>query len=157
MPEFDGLTTFRKSGYQRLRDAEHLLTPPLVDREENGASLRHLRGAMYLCGYGVECLFKAYMIAQHPPLNRLSDVLFELRKADPNVRDICGVAGHDLSYLLTLTGLETRMDIGRKIQMGQCAKWRSSWRYSAEPAREDDAKAMVQAARSLVTWINSQI
>ena len=109
MPEFDGLTTFRKSGYQRVRDAEHLLTPPLVDTHEHGASLRRLRGAMYLCGYGVECLLKAYLIAQHGSLCRLSDVLLELRKGEPNVRDICGVAGHDLSYLLILTGLGAHM------------------------------------------------
>ena len=84
-------------------------------------------------------------------------MLFELRKAEPSVRDICGAAGHDLGYLLILTELGAQMDTERKVQMGLCAKWRSSWRYSAEPADEGDAKAMVQAARDLVSWINSRI
>jgi hypothetical protein len=34
MPEFDGLTTFRKSGYQRVRDAEHLLITPTNQRRK---------------------------------------------------------------------------------------------------------------------------
>ena len=157
MPEFDGLTSFRKSGLQRLRDAEHMLNPPTIDLQEQGASARHMRGAMYLCGYSVECLFKAYLITQYPPSQRLSDVLSELRKADPTVRDICGQAGHDLRYLLILTKLEGQMDKERLAQMNHCAKWRSSWRYSPTPAREDDARAMVQAARALVNWILSLI
>lgn len=157
MPEFDGLSTFRKSGYQRLRDAEHLLDPPTADVQESGVSTRHTRGAMYLCGYGVECLLKAYLIAQYPPLHRLSDVLLGLRKADPDVRDICGVAGHNLAYLLTLTRLEERMDSPHKEQMRLCKKWRSNWRYSSVPADRDSAKAMVQAARATVVWINPQI
>lgn len=78
MPEFDGLTTFRISGFHRLRDAEHLLTPPLVQTGEHGVTTRHLRGAMYLCGYGIECLLKAYLIAKYHPLQRLSEVLIEM-------------------------------------------------------------------------------
>ena len=157
MPEFDGLSDFRKSGYLRLRDAEHLLNPPLVDTNERGASTRHTRGAMYLCGYGVECMFKAYLIAQYDPFQSLSKVLGELRKADPNIRDICGASGHDLPYLLTLTQLEGRMDLGRRKQMGQVAKWRSTWRYNPKPATLEEAREMIQAARALVNWINSQI
>ncbi len=157
VPEFDGLTSFRKSGMQRLRDAEHMLNPPTIDTQEQGASARHMRGAMYLCGYGVECLLKAYLITQHPPSQRLSEVLGELRKTDPNVRDICGEAGHDLRYLLVLTKLEGQMNKEREGQMNRYAKWRSSWRYDPKPAREDDAKEMVQAARALVNWIISLI
>ena len=157
MPEFDGLTTFRKSGFHRLRDAEHLLTPPLVHTGEHGVATRHLRGAMYLCGYGIECLLKAYLIAKYHPLQRLSEVLLEMRKTDPDTRDICGSAGHDLRYLLVLTGLEARMDTPLKVDMSVCAKWRSTWRYSSEPADETNAHNMIRAARVLVNWINSQI
>ena len=157
MPEFDGVTTFRKSGFRRLRDAIHLLTPPVTDIAEQGAETRHTRGAMYLCGYGVECMLKAYLIHHHSPCQRLSDVLIELRKSDPEVRDICGVAGHDLPYLLKLTKLEEHMDNERKRQMSLCAKWRSNWRYNPQPAPYDDAVAMVEAARLFAKWIDKQI
>ena len=150
MPEFDGLTTFRKSGFQRVRDAAHLLNPPLVDISEQGASSRHMRGAMHLCGYGVECMLKAYLISQNQPLQRLSDVLEAIRKVDPDTRDICGTAGHDLHYLLTLTQLEERMNADQKKQVGICATWRSTWRYNPNQPHEDDAKDMVAAARALI-------
>ena len=88
MPEYDSLTSFHKSGLNRLRDAEHLLTTPEVDIHEQGVLSRHMRGAMYLSGYGVECQLKAYLISQHPPYESLSDVLIELRKKDPTIRDI---------------------------------------------------------------------
>jgi len=157
MPEFDGLIAFRKSGFHRVRDAQHLLYPVQVNIDERGADTRHTRGAMYLCGYGIECLLKAYLIAQHPPLQRLSDVLKELRKTDPNVRDICGSAGHDLPYLLTLTGLSKGMDSTRKQQMSLFTKWSSSWRYNPKPADRNDAQSMVSAALELLRWIDSQI
>ncbi|GDX41052.1 hypothetical protein LBMAG21_13440 [Armatimonadota bacterium] len=156
MPEFDGLTAFRKSGFHRVRDAKHLLSSIQENAEEQGAETRHTRGAMYLCGYGIECLLKAYLISQHPHLQRLSDVLVELRKTTPDVRDICGASGHDLPYLLTLTGLSGSMDETRKRQANLCSKWRSSWRYNHKVARRDDAEAMVDAASELVKWINSQ-
>src|SRR4051812_34207980 len=110
MAEFDGISTFAKSGRRRLRDAERLLDPPTADRTEQGADMRHLRGAMYLCGYGVECLLKAYLIHLHHGCLRLSDVLTDLRKDGTEIRDICGASGHDLPYLLTLTKLESRFD-----------------------------------------------
>src|SRR4051812_31995853 len=100
MPEFDGISTFAKSGKRRLRDAERLLEPPTADLTERGAESRHLRGAMYLCGYGVECLLKAYLIHLNPGRMRLADVLTDLRKDGNEVRDICGASGHDLPYLL---------------------------------------------------------
>lgn len=157
MPEFDGLTSFRKSGYQRMRDAEHLLSPPIINFNERGASTRHLRGAEYLCGYGVECLLKEYLISRHAPLQQLSQVLIELRVKDSKVRDICGAAGHDLNYLWQLAELESELNAGLVSQKKLLSKWSSNWRYNPEPSNERDAKARVKAARDLVEWINSRI
>ena len=135
----------------------HLLDPPLIEMHEQGASTRHMRGAMYLSGYGVECQLKAYLIKQHPPLDRLSDVLAELRTKDPNIRDICGAAGHDLEYLLQLSELETSLGSQQKINWNICKKWKSSWRYDPSSVDRRVAEEMVSAARSLVMWIRSQI
>src|SRR5205085_10165063 len=124
-----------------LRDAERLLEPPSKNVNEQGADVRHLRGAMYLSGYGVECLLKAYLIKQRPGCHRLSDVLTELRSDGAEVRDICGSAGHDLPYLLTLTKVEARFDRQRREQMSNCAKWRSNWRYDPTPATREAAES----------------
>ena len=157
MAEFDGLTEFVKSGQNRLRDAEKLLDAPTEAKFEQGANTRHLRGAMYLAGYGVECLLKAYIISKRRGCTRLSEVVAGLQAEGKDVRDICGHAGHDLAYLLTLTGLEARMPLSRREQMSICAKWRSSWRYNPVSARREDAEALVQASRSIVEWIKTQI
>ena len=157
MSELDGVSTFVKSGQRRLRDAERLLEPPSRSANEQGADVRHLRGAMYLSGYGVECLLKAYLIQLQPGCHRLSDVLAELRDGSTEVRDICGSAGHDLPYLLALTKLEARFDRPRREQMSRCAKWRSTWRYDPAPATREAAESLVHAARAMVDWIVSQI
>ena len=157
MVELDGFSTFIKSGQRRLRDAERLLDPVVIAAKEQGADSRHLRGAMYLCGYGVECVLKAYLIQQHPGCNRLSDVLAKLRLEGQEVRDICGASGHDLAYLLTLSKLEARFDSKRRQQMSACAKWRSTWRYDPSVPRREAAETMVNAARAMVDWIVSQV
>jgi hypothetical protein len=64
MVRFDSLADFVKSGPRRLRDAEELLETPTLFPHEAGSASRHLRGAMYLAGYGVECLVKACIIAR---------------------------------------------------------------------------------------------
>ena len=74
MPEFDSETAYIKSGTRRLRDAEELLEPPTLDPKERGAETRHLSGAVYLAGYGVECLLKAYLISRRSGCSRLSEV-----------------------------------------------------------------------------------
>ena len=140
-----------------MRDAEHLLSPPIGNSNERGSSGRHLRGAEYLCGYGVECLLKAYLISLHAPLQRLSQVLIELREKDSKVRDICGSAGHDLNYLWQLAELEYELDAKLAAQKNLLSKWSSNWRYSPEPSNEKEAKARVRAARDLVEWINSRM
>lgn len=157
MPEFDGISEYVKSGLRRLRDAEELVQPPTLHPQEQGASTRHLRGAVYLAGYGVECLLKAYLISRQRDCLRLSEVRDAIRAGGSPIRDICGEAGHDLRYLLSLTGLEARMDANHLRQMSLSARWSSSSRYDPRPVPREDADARIEAARSLVDWIYAQI
>lgn len=157
MPEFDGISEYVKSGSRRLRDAEELLQPPTLHPKEQGADTRHLRGAIYLSGYGVECLLKAYIISCQRGGSRLSEARDAIRASGNPIRDICGEAGHDLRYLLSLTDLEARMDPEKLRQMSLSAKWSSSWRYDPRRVSREDADARVEAARSLVSWIYTQI
>src|SRR4051794_32059413 len=64
MPTRDRLSDFVKSAPRRLKDAEELIEHPTADPQRSDADRRHLRGAMYLAGYAVECLLKAYLIEQ---------------------------------------------------------------------------------------------
>lgn len=157
MPEFDGISEYVKSGFGRLRDAEELLQPPTLSPNEQGASTRHLRGAVYLAGYGVECFLKAYLISRRQNCLRLSAARDAIRSAGNPVRDICGEAGHDLRYLLSLTDLEARMEPKRRRQMSVAAKWSSIGRYDPRPIARQDAIERVTAARALVDWIYTQI
>ena len=64
MPFRDTIQDYRHSAARRLEDARELLEPPTLDPQRSDADRRHLRGAMCLAGYAVECLVKAYFI-QH--------------------------------------------------------------------------------------------
>ena len=157
MPEFDGISEYVKSGLRRLRDAEELLQPPTLHPQEQGADTRHLRGAVYLAGYGVECLLKAYIISRQRNCVRLSEARDAIRAGGYPIRDICGEAGHDLRYLLSLTDLEAAMNPEKLRQMSLSARWSSSSRYDPRPVSREDADARIEAARSLVDWIYSLI
>lgn len=157
MAEFDGISEFVKSGRRRLKDAEELLEQPSLDPNEAGAGTRHLRGAIYLAGYGVECMLKAYIISSQDGCKRLSQARDALVRTRGPVRDICGSSGHDLQYLLGLSGLEARMSAENLRQMEHCVKWRSSWRYDPRPVHRADAETRVRAARVMVDWLSSQI
>ncbi len=106
MAEYDGLTQYRKSAGRRLRDAEELLQPPSVALEEQGAKTRHLRGAIYLAGYAIECILKAYIISQSASAMSLADAIEERRQAGEQMPNILGADGHNLRLLLSLTDLE---------------------------------------------------
>ena len=141
MAEFDTISELRRSGLRRLRDAEELVQPPSINTNEAGSSTRHLRGAMYLAGYGVECSLKVYIISRVTGCIRLSEARDVLINRGQPIKDICGATGHNLAYLLSLTDLEAGMDVPQQRAMGVCNKWKSTWRYHAQPAVEADAKA----------------
>jgi hypothetical protein len=62
MPARGRFSDYVKSAARRLKDAEELLQPPNADPQRSDADRRDLRGAMYLAGYAVESLLKAYLI-----------------------------------------------------------------------------------------------
>ncbi len=102
MAEYDDIIHFRKAGLQRLRDAEELLQPPSITPNVSEASTRHLRGAMYLAGYGIECVLKEYIISPTPPARSLGKAL-EIREASgKSAFDLYSSAGHNLTGLLAL-------------------------------------------------------
>ena len=133
------------------------MQPPSIDAGEAGSSTRHLRGAMYLAGYGVECSLKVYIISRVTDCTRLSEARDALISRGLPIRDICGATGHNLAYLLSITDLEVGMDETRQQAMGICNKWKSTWRYHALPASAEEAKSLVTACRIVVDWITSRV
>lgn len=160
--EYDNKQTFRKSGFRRLRDAKQLAQPPTLDARQSDADTRHLRGAMYLAGYGVECLLKAYLINQEQcrSLAEAQDKINERREKmglEPIKPIATSAAGHNLEYLLHLTDLESRLDNTHRILFSVCAKWRSTWRYDPSSPSLKDAEAFLVAADTITRWIDRQI
>jgi len=122
MAVYDGISEFVKSGQQRLRDAEELLQPPTLDSKEGQPQDRHLGGADYLAGYGIECLLKAYIIHKHPPCLTLTEAMEQRHSAGVFAQNLTGKAGRNLAYLLRLTNPEGRMRASHKQDMSLCAK-----------------------------------
>jgi len=158
MAEYDGFSQYRKAAARRLRDAEELLQPPSLALEEQGAETRHLRGAVYLAGYAVECILKAYIISQTTSAMSLADAVEERRRAGEQVPNILGADGHDLRRLLSLTDLEGRFATDeRKKDWSLCIKWKSTWRYDPKPPTATFASEMIVAVRHIYRWVERQI
>ena len=155
------LQDFVKSGPRRLEDAEELLQRPTYDAQRSDADARHLRTAMYLAGYAVECLLKAYLIQQEncQSIEQAQVRINErrIRQGRDEVRDIAHTAaGHSIYYVLQLTDLLNHP--GYDVSLwGRVAQWQSFWRYEYDYPRRTDAEGFVQDVRSVVNWLRPKI
>jgi hypothetical protein len=156
MAEYEGISQFVKAAERRLRDAEELLQPPTLAPQEQGAETRHLRAAVYLAGYAIECILKVYIIQQQG-VKTLTAAVDALRKAGKNVPDLNSTIGHHLQRLLSLTDLERQLDNERerKKDWNICLKWRSNWRYDPTSPTRANAEEFVKAVRSVYAWVKA--
>ena len=155
---FDSLYEFRKVAVQRLRDAQELLELPTRDPEGNDKERRHLRGAMYLSGYTVECILKAYLIRMYSPLSTLSLVDNKLRKKKPDLPNLLGSPGHQIGAVLALTDLEADFDDERKSSFSYVAgTWTSTMRYNPEIPTRAIATRRVQNAAEIYSWVDVRL
>ncbi len=114
MAEFEGISEFRKVAPQRIKDAKRLLELA-INSQQQGAGIQHLRSAVYLAGYGIECILKSYIIDRQPPAKTLSEAMNRRRSngeqlTGEQLPDIQGAKGHHLPLLLLLTDLEEALD-----------------------------------------------
>jgi hypothetical protein len=150
-----------KSGPRRLEDAEELMQQPTYASQRSDADMRHLRTAMYLAGYAVECLLKAYLIQQEncQSLEAAQEKINERRSRQSKeaVRDIAHTAaGHSIYYILQLTDLQHRPGYEQSL-WGRLAQWQSSWRYAYDFPRRQEAEESVQDVRDAVNWLRPKI
>ena len=158
MADYDGKSQYRKVAARRLKDAQELLQPPSIDADEQGADTRHLRAAVYLAGYAVECILKVYIISQAAPATSLAGAVEARRALGEQIPNLLGAEGHRLDILLALTDLETRfVSNERKRDWSLCVKWKSTWRYDPDPPARTFAFEFVAAVRRLYRWVERQV
>ncbi len=165
MWQFDGITDYIKAARLRLADAHELLQPPSAldvpgECDLPDSTVRHLRGALYLAGYAVECSLKAYILAQARSAETFSQVM-DRRSGDgeaglANWRD----KSHSLPFLWRVAGLETQVqdpDIDMKRDLPMCLKWSPDWRYDPRPlTSRNEASRFYGAVGRVYRWVNEE-
>jgi hypothetical protein len=146
VPTHDGYSEYVKAAQHRLADALELLEEPTYPGKSGNPQSRHLRGAMYLAGYAVECILKAYIITRHPPCRTLVEV-------DPT---LVAAAGHGLDRLLVTSGLEAQL-LDRRQDWGICRSWTPDWRYNPQIPSRGEALNFVQSAERIHRWLKNQV
>jgi hypothetical protein len=131
--QFDRISDYVEAAPKRLADARELLAWPTVDADGPDAAHRHLRGAVYLAGYAVECALKAYIISRVPGAQRFHEAITRRATAGETSLDFRGSQAHNLERLWRATDLEAGMDTDTvvKTAWGVIRKhWSTDLRYA---------------------------
>ena len=157
MAEYDSIEHFARVAPQRLQDAEELLQFPTLPVRNKPERERHLRGAVYMPGYCVECVLKQYIISREPSTSTLEEALQRRRDRGEAVPDLLGAAGHDLNLLFRMTDLAGSLDKDQniKVDWGICNKWKSTWRY--DPSVPKEAHQFVRSVRIIYEWVKRRL
>ena len=132
--------------------------PPTSDPKASDADRRHLRGAMCLAGYAVECLLKAYIIGM-TGTQTLPSAMDELnrRRAEkglPPVENIArSIAGHNIGYLLQVSDLA---DYDQRL-WGRVAVWSSEWRYDITSVTRKNAHEFVDDIGAAINYLSPRV
>jgi hypothetical protein len=131
--------TFQQLAGSRLTEARLLL--------ENGLS----SGAYYLAGYAIECALKAIIAAQF------------LANEIPDRRLVERVHVHDLSKLLSLSGLEDELEVEMNAKPELHGRWTTIIKWSERARYEvwthESASAILEAVdgdEGLLRWLQNR-
>jgi len=104
--------------------------------------------AVYLAGYGVECMLKALILAITPPA-REKEVSALFR----------GAKAHDYNQLRTWYrergGPSPAASINPSLTIVEL--WSTALRYSTESLKEEEAKEFLDAADEIMAWANGRL
>jgi HEPN domain-containing protein len=127
---------FSRCAYQRFEDAEVLL--------RNGRST----GAVYLAGYGVECILKALILESSAPA--------ESRAMLGSFR---GRAAHNLEWLRAqyrrAKGAPFPLEVTRSFTL--VLGWTTEMRYKPGSMSAEDAETFLSAAAEIIKWAQERI
>ena len=127
---------FYRSSKQRVADAQFLL------------DAGRTTGAVYLAGYGVECILKALIIAAAPQ-GRREEVLASFR----------GAKAHDYGWLRT-----QYRDLGGPSFPGHVREyfvyvstWTTDFRYRPGLIEQEDADDFLKATEAIILWADGRM
>jgi HEPN domain-containing protein len=138
-----GVSEQSKAGKHRLEEARLLF------------SNSHLRGAMYLAGYSVECLLKTKLMRTFTCWN-LRELEEELARRGLLATDAT-VFTHHLERLLGLLPCHGRLrkDQAAWRQFNVVNRWIPAWRYSPDRPEPDEAEVFFFAIDHVGRWIEN--
>jgi hypothetical protein len=127
---------YYRCAYQRFEDAQILL----------GAD--HTTGAVYLAGYGVECMLKALVLASLVP-PALGVMLGSFR----------GPKAHDFEWLRLQYYQNGGARFPREINQAftLVSDWSTDLRYVPRSIKLDEAKGFLDASDQILTWANGRL
>lgn len=127
---------FYRCAFQRFDDARVL-------RE-----MDHTTGAVYLAGYGVECILKALILGAVVPKAR-SEMLRSFR----------GNRAHDFEWLRTQYRLNGGSRLPRDItrHFTLLNDWSTELRYVPRRVKDEDADVFLTAAASIIGWADGRL
>lgn len=115
------------------------------------------RGAMYMAGYAVECLFKTKLMQMYDCRN-LHELEDELQRRG-TITGQMTVFTHHLELLLRLTQGYERLRQNRMIwpQFNIVNRWIPAWRYTANLSNREDAEDFLEAVANIMHWIENSL
>ena len=137
LPTAKQAQVFYHAGLQRFEDARFLL-------EQAGRTT----GAIYLAGYGVECLLKALVLSVTPASSR-----------DEVVSSFRGSRAHNFDWLRARYfengGSSMPAEISRYYVLVN--SWDTEWRYFSGMALRRDAEDFLHSAESIMQWADGRL
>lgn len=127
---------FYRAAKQRFEDAQFLL--------ENGRTT----GAVYLAGYGVECILKAMILSFAPRVDR-STILTTFR----------GAKAHDFEWLQQQYRKRKGPAFPQQIQeyFSYLRTWSTDFRYVPGMIEHKDAYDFLKAADTIIEWAEGRM
>ena len=126
-------TVFRQASIERLQDAKCLL------------DAGRFHGAIYLCGYAIECQLKANVCAA--------------RQIEALNQDEAKKLGHDLTNVLEKAGLGRKLVGNKDLRIAFfeiVIRWSTGMRYSGARRNERECKRFLKNAEDLLTWLRME-
>jgi hypothetical protein len=105
-------------------------------------------GAVYLAGYGIECILKALVLA-NTPKNEIPGILRLFR----------GPRAHEYEWLLSLYfrfgGARLPVEIAKHLTIVN--DWSTDLRYSPGIAKAKEAQAFLNSSDAIIKWADGRI
>jgi len=136
VPSLKEARDYRRCAYQRYEDAEILLRA------------NHTTGAVYLAGYGVECMLKALILSAAP-----------VGQAEEMLRSFRGPKAHSFNHLkdqyIARGGSRIPHELSRDFTLVDF--WSTDLRYEPSNMERNEARKFTVAAGTIIRWAEGRL